>query len=188
MMKIVLASGSSRRRELLAGLGIPFEVRLQDDVDESVPPSVEADRVAEYACRKKSATYDIADDELLITADTVVVIDGGVLGKPADADDAYRMLRRLSGRTHHVITACMLRTNDRERCFSVTTDVTFKTLQDSEIRYYVSHYRPFDKAGAYGIQEWIGLVGVTAISGSYFNVMGLPVQRIYEALQDMGAL
>ena len=126
----------------------------------------------------------MASDELIITADTIVVLDSEVMGKPHDEADASRMLHELSGRTHQVITGVTLTTTDHQQSFSVETDVTFKSLTDEEINYYIQHYKPFDKAGAYGIQEWIGHIGVTALKGSYFNVMGLPVQRIYEALRQ----
>ena len=169
--KIVLASNSPRRKELLAGLDLNFQVRIIDGIDESYPASLPTRQIAEYISQKKAAAYreTMAADELVITADTIVV--------------ACRMLRALSGQTHHVITGVTLTTLERQQSFSVLTDVTFKTLSDDEIHYYVTHYRPFDKAGSYGIQEWIGYIGVTALHGSYFNVMGLPVQRIYEALR-----
>ncbi|MDD7319231.1 MAG: Maf-like protein [Prevotella sp.] len=185
-MKIILASGSPRRKELLSGLEIDFEVRLLPGIDESYPADTPTDKIAECIAHTKSAAYaeNIADDELLITADTIVVVDDRILGKPVDADDARSMLRMISGRTHRVITGVCMKTKTRERSFSVTTDVTFKNLSSWEIDHYVDHYKPFDKAGAYGIQEWIGLVGVESISGSYFNVMGLPVQRIYKELSE----
>lgn len=185
-MKIILASGSPRRKELLSGLGLDFEVRLLSGIDESYPEGLPTDRIAEYIARSKSAAYvgNISDDELVITADTIVVVDDKVLGKPVDADDARSMLRMLSGRIHQVITGVCLTTKVQERSFSVETDVTFKKLSAWEIDYYIDNYKPFDKAGAYGIQEWIGLVGVESINGSYFNVMGLPVQRIYNELSS----
>ncbi len=180
--KYVLASNSPRRRELMAGLGIDFEVRVMKDVSESYPANLPACDVPAYIAREKAAAYDIACDELLVTADTVVIVDNQILGKPVDAADARRMLRLISGRSHEVVTGVCLTTADKQRTFSVVSEVTFKMLTDDEIDYYIHHYRPFDKAGAYGIQEWIGYVGVTALRGSYFNVMGLPVQRIYEEL------
>ncbi len=180
--KYVLASNSPRRRELMAGLGIDFEVRVMKDVSESYPANLPACDVPAYIAREKAAAYDIACDELLVTADTVVIVDNQILGKPVDAADARRMLRLVSGRSHEVVTGVCLTTADKQRTFSVVSEVTFKMLTDDEIDYYIHHYRPFDKAGAYGIQEWIGYVGVTALRGSYFNVMGLPVQRIYEEL------
>ena len=185
--KIILASNSPRRKELLAGIDIPFEVRVIDGIDESYPDTLPTKDIAEYISKKKSAAYrqTMASDELVITADTIVVLGLQVMGKPKDADEACSMLRQLSGQTHQVITGVTLTTTERQISFSVETDVAFKVLSDEEIEYYVSHYRPFDKAGAYGIQEWIGHIGVTGMSGSYFNVMGLPVQRIYEALKTL---
>ena len=186
MYKVVLASNSPRRRELLGGLGIPFEVNVLPNISESYPDTLPADETAEYIAREKGDVYKngIDEDILVITADTVVICDNEVLGKPVDAEDACRMLRLLSGRTHHVVTGVCLTTASRQRSFSVRTEVTFKQLSEEEISYYVTHYKPFDKAGAYGIQEWIGYIGVTGINGSYFNVMGLPVQRIYEELKQ----
>jgi septum formation protein len=183
---IVLASNSPRRKELLAGLGVDFEVRVLSGIDESYPSSLPTPEIAEYISKKKASAYraTMAADELIITADTVVILGDCVMGKPKDADDACRMLRELSGHTHQVVTGVTLTTLDKQVSFSVKTDVTFKTLDESEIAYYVQHYHPMDKAGAYGIQEWIGYVGVTGLSGSYYNVMGLPVQRIYEALKE----
>ena len=182
--RIILASNSPRRRELLSGLGISYEVRTLPGIDESYPADLPVEQIAEYIAAEKAAAYQrqMAADELIITADTIVVIAGEVMGKPHDADDARRMLRKLSNCTHQVITGVCLTTMKKQRRFSVTTDVTFKALTDDEIGYYITNYRPFDKAGAYGIQEWIGYIGVTALHGSYFNVMGLPVQRIYMEL------
>ena len=184
--KIVLASNSPRRKELLAGIDVQFEVRVIQDIDESYPADLPTKDIAEYISHKKAAVYQqqMAPDELIITADTIVVLGNEVMGKPHDEADARRMLRELSGQTHQVITGVTLTTIQKQISFSVETDVTFKALSDSEIGYYVSHYKPFDKAGAYGIQEWIGHIGVTGLQGSYFNVMGLPVQRIYEALSN----
>ncbi|MBQ3361325.1 MAG: septum formation protein Maf, partial [Prevotella sp.] len=163
-----------------------FEVRVIQDIDESYPSDLPTKDIAEYISHKKAAVYQqqMAPDELIITADTIVVLGNEVMGKPHDEADARRMLRELSGQTHQVITGVTLTTIQKQVSFSVETDVAFKQLSDSEIDYYVSHYKPFDKAGAYGIQEWIGHIGVTALQGSYFNVMGLPVQRIYEALRQ----
>ena len=181
---IILASNSPRRRELLAGLDVAYEVRVLKDVDETYPDSLPVADIPTYISLEKAAAYTIADNELLLTADTVVVLGNEVMGKPVDDADAKRMLRELSGKTHQVITGVCLTTTKKQHSFSVTTDVTFKELTDDEIDYYVSNYHPLDKAGAYGIQEWIGYIGVTSLQGSYFNVMGLPVQRIYEALAD----
>lgn len=182
-MKLVLSSNSPRRKELLAGLDIPFEVRVIKGIDESFPNDLPTDEIAEFVSKKKAAAYAVAEDEIVITADTIVVLDGEVLGKPRDLDDATAMLRRLSGRTHRVITGVTLKNEVKQTSFSVVSEVTFISLSDDEISYYVHRYQPLDKAGAYGIQEWIGYVGVTSLSGSYFNVVGFPVQRIYEVLR-----
>ena len=183
--KIILASNSPRRKELLAGLDLQFEVRVLQGIDESYPQDLPTLKIAEFISKKKADAYvqTMADDELVITADTVVILGDEVMGKPHDEADAKRMLGELSGRTHQVATGVTLSTKERQVSFSVVTDVTFKQLSADEIDYYVRMYKPFDKAGAYGIQEWIGYIGVTALKGSYFNVMGLPVQRIYEALK-----
>lgn len=181
-MRIILASNSPRRRELLSGLGIQFDVKVIDGVNEAYPDTIAPTDVAEYIAREKAAAYEVTDDELLITADTVVVVGNDILGKPKDAADAHRMLREISGRTHQVVTGVCLTTKSEQRHFSVTTDVTFKRLTDDEIDFYIRNHRPYDKAGSYGIQEWIGYIGVTALSGSYYNVMGFPVQRVYEEL------
>ena len=186
MKHIILASNSPRRKELLAGLDVDFEVRVLDGIDESYPAELPVQDIAEYISRKKAVAYreTMGDDELVITADTVVVLGRQVMGKPKDDADACRMLRLLSGQVHQVITGVTLTTRERQRSFSVKTDVTFKALSEQEINYYVSRYHPLDKAGAYGIQEWIGHIGVTGLNGSYYNVMGLPVQRIYEVLKS----
>ena len=184
-LKIILASASPRRKELLAGLDLDFEVKVLKGVSESYPESLRAEEVPQYISREKAAAYQVADDELLLTADTVVVVNNTRLGKPHDAADARRMLRLISGRTHQVVTGVTLTTAKAQKTFGVTTDVTFRQLTDDEIDYYITHYRPFDKAGAYGIQEWIGYVGVTSIHGSYYNVMGLPVQRIYQEILEI---
>ena len=181
-MKIILASNSPRRKELLGGLGVDFVVRVMKGVDEAYPDTLPAKDVAEYISREKASVYDVADDELLITADTVVIVGDDILGKPKDADDAHRMLREISGRTHQVVTGVCLTTAKEQRSFSVVTDVTFKQLSDEEIDFYIRNHRPYDKAGAYGIQEWIGYIGVTGMNGSYYNVMGFPVQRVYDEL------
>jgi septum formation protein len=190
MMKkrILLASNSPRRRELLSGLGVDYQVRLLLDIDESFPPHLSAEEIPQHISRNKADAYAVEEDELLITADTIVYCKGEVLGKPVDEADACRMLRQLSGCTHQVVTGVTLKTQEQVRTFSCTTQVTFAELSDEEIAYYVQHYAPYDKAGAYGVQEWIGFVGVTRLEGSYFNVMGLPVQRLYTELKKMNAI
>lgn len=187
-MKIILASNSPRRRELLSGLGIDYEVRLQEGIDESYPPGLTPEEIPQHISRQKAAAYTVAPHEILITADTIVWCKGQVLGKPATEAEACHMLRTLSGCTHQVVTGVTLRTIDSLRTFSCTTLVSFATLTDDEIAHYVSQYRPMDKAGAYGVQEWIGYIGVTGLQGSYYNVMGLPVQRLYTELKKMNAI
>ena len=179
-MKIILSSNSPRRKELLAGLGVDFEVWVLKGVDERYPDDIPLNEVPLYIAIEKASAYTVAKDELVVTADTVVIVDNEILGKPKDRAEAYGMLRKISGKTHQVVTGVCLTTIDDQRSFTVTTDVEFKELSDNEIYYYIDKYRPFDKAGAYGIQEWIGYVGVLSLKGSYYNVMGLPVQRIYE--------
>ena len=183
--RIVLASNSPRRKELLAGLGIPFTVRVLPDIDEHYPSGLSSEETAVFIASNKAKAYrsSMAEDELIITADTIVVCEQNILGKPHDEADAHRMLSLLSGQSHDVITGVCLCSKTHEEHFAVTTKVTFKQLSDEEITYYINNYHPLDKAGAYGIQEWIGYIGVTALEGSYFNVMGLPVQRVYEALR-----
>ena len=187
---IYLASNSPRRRELLGGLDIDFKTWVIPGIDETYPDNMPAEDIAEYLARKKAEPYfneenraKIADRDLVITADTVVILDGKVLGKPASREEACDMLRALAGRKHSVVTGVCMSSKDKQRHFSVLTKVTFAKLTEAQIAYYVDRYKPFDKAGAYGIQEWIGYVGVTRLEGSYFNVMGLPVQRIYEELR-----
>ena len=182
--KLVLASNSPRRKELLGGLGLDFETRVMSGIDESYPEGLPVGQIPLYISRRKAEAYmnTLGQDELLITADTIVAVDSGILGKPADRADAVRMLRLLSGREHQVVTGVSFTTRERQHSFSVSTDVWFASLSDEQIFYYVDNYRPFDKAGAYGIQEWIGYVGVERIDGSYFNVVGLPVQRLYSEL------
>lgn len=183
--RLILASNSPRRRELLAGLGYPYEVRVLDCIDESYPDTLRGREVAAYISRAKASAYraTMAQDEVIITADTIVCFDDEVLGKPADEAEAMAMLRRLSGHTHQVYTGVTIVSVKGDTTFVSRTDVTFATLTEEEIQHYVIHYRPMDKAGAYGIQEWIGYIGVEHIEGSYFNVMGLPVQRLYAELK-----
>ncbi|MBQ9294106.1 MAG: septum formation protein Maf [Bacteroidaceae bacterium] len=187
-MKIILASNSPRRKELLAGLGFEFEVRTLKGLDESYPEGLSMEEIPQYISRKKAAAYTLNPDELLITADTIVYLDGEVLGKPADEAEAKQMLRKLSGKTHQVVTGVTLSTTEMQHSFASVSQVTFAQLSEAEIDHYVTHYRPLDKAGAYGIQEWIGYIGVTRIEGSYFNVMGLPVQRLYSEMKKLNIL
>ncbi len=184
---VILASNSPRRKELLADLGIKFQVRTKGGIDESYPADLPVLEIAEYISRKKAQAYqaEMARDELIITADTVVILGDEVLGKPKDADDARRMLRELSGKTHQVVTGVTLVTTTATRSFSAVSDVEFAALSDDDINYYVDNYRPLDKAGAYGIQEWIGCMGVRHISGSFYNVMGLPLHRLYNELGQL---
>ncbi len=185
--KVILASNSPRRKELLSGLGLEYEVKVMPGIDETYPDTLPTEEVPVYIAREKAEAYrkSIAEDELIITADTVVCIDGEVLGKPADAAEAHDMLRKLAGRTHLVITGVCLTTAQFQKSFASVTEVTFDKLTDDEISFYVEKYRPFDKAGAYGVQEWIGYVGVTGMNGSFYNVMGLPVQRLYQELKKL---
>ena len=191
--RVILGSNSPRRRELLAGLNIDFEVDGKNDFDERFSPDTPYDEVPRLMSVGKSHGFHrpLVPGEILITADTMVILPptkdrpGEILGKPKDREDAIRMLRDLSGRKHHVTTAVTLRTTEKEETFSTTTDVWFKDLTDEEITYYVNNFKPFDKAGAYAIQEWIGYAGITRIEGSYFNVVGFPVQRVYEALRRL---
>ena len=185
--RVVLASGSPRRKSLLDGLGITYEVRTLPGIDESYPHNLQGGDIPLHIARKKAEAYRklMAPDELVITADTIVWLDGKVLGKPKDKEDACRMLRQMSGRQHEVLTGVCLTTPDWQRCFTSRTAVRFARLTNDEISYYVDTFRPLDKAGAYGVQEWIGFVGVESIEGSYFNVMGLPVQRLYRELKEL---
>ena len=182
---VVLASNSPRRRELLSELGVQYRVEVIRGIDETHPSELPAKEIAEYLSRLKAGAYALKQNELLITADTVVILDDEVMGKPADADEACAMLRRLSNRTHSVVTGVTVTTEDGQQSFSDEALVTFDELSDEEIQYYVSHYRPLDKAGAYGIQEWIGYMGVKHLEGSFFTVMGLPVHRLYQLLKTL---
>ena len=185
--KVILASNSPRRKELLSGLGIEYQVKAMPDVDESFPDTLVGEEIPAFIAQAKANAYQsvMGADELVITADTIVWIDNEVLGKPESREDAIDMLRKLSGASHQVITGVCITTVDWQKCFTATTDVTFAQLTDEEIEYYVDNYAPMDKAGAYGVQEWIGFVGVESISGSYFNVMGLPIQRLYGELKKL---
>ncbi len=184
--KIVLGSASPRRKELLAGLDVDFEVRVMEGINESYPKDLRPDLIPVFIAAKKAKAYKktMPEDELLITADTIVWTYKEVLGKPADRDAAIAMLKQLSGNEHQVITGVCLTSKQKTLSFSVTSSVFFGELTDEEIEYYVDKYQPFDKAGAYGVQEWIGYVGVEAINGSFYNVMGLPVRRLYQELKN----
>lgn len=181
---ILLASNSPRRKELLAGLNVQFDVVTLPDIDESYPQDLRGEEIALYIAKKKADAYKsmLNVTQIILTADTIVCLDNTVFGKPEDEEDAKAMLKALSGKTHQVITGVTLANKDKEIAFASVTDVTFDSLTDEEIEYYVTNFKPMDKAGSYGIQEWIGFVGVKGISGSYFNVMGLPVQKLYKEL------
>ena len=181
---VILASNSPRRKELLAGLGVQYEIRTLPDVDESYPDTLQGADIPLYIAREKADAYRsmLHAGELMITADTIVWLEGKVLGKPQDREDALHMLQAMSGKTHEVFTGVCLTTTQRQHTFSARTEVRFATLSEEEITYYVDHFHPMDKAGAYGVQEWIGYIGVEYISGSYYNIMGLPVQRLYREL------
>ncbi len=180
--RVVLASQSPRRRELLSGLEIEFDT-ANIDVEENYPDDLEAEEIPCFLAEKKAASYHLDENTLLITADTIVWLDGIVYGKPRDKTDAKRMLRALSAKTHQVITGVCVKTRQKQKVFAVITNVTFATIADEDIDYYLNKFKPYDKAGSYGIQEWIGYVAVERIEGSYFNVMGLPVQRLYTELK-----
>ena len=185
--RLILASQSPRRRQLLADAGIEFELAPRFECEESFPDDMPADEVAEYLSRLKSEAYpeSLAEQDILLTADTVVIAQSRILGKPADRAEAIAMISMLSGCEHDVVTGVTLRTAAHTHSFSVKSEVRFRALDEEEIAYYVDTYRPFDKAGAYGIQEWIGYVGIESLDGSFYNVMGLPVQRLYCELKEM---
>ena len=183
---IVLASKSPRRQELLKGIGVDFTI-LTKEVDESFPSKLPLIDVAPFLSLKKAKAFEDAelpDDYMVITADTVVVVDNEILGKPIDRDDAVRMMRLLSGKAHKVVTGVSVHTKEKTKTFSVISKVKFETLDNQEINYYIDNFKPYDKAGAYGVQEWIGYIGVSNVEGSYYNVMGLPTQRLYKVLKE----
>ena len=184
--RIILGSASPRRKELLAGLGLSFTVEATPGAPETYSPELRPDEVPSALAVSKSEGFHrpLEADEILITADTVVICGEDILGKPSGREDAVRMLRKLSGRTHRVVTGVCIRDIGHKSVFSCTSEVEFKPLSDEEIDYYIDRYRPFDKAGGYGIQEWIGYIGITSIRGSYFNIVGLPVQRLYTVLSE----
>ena len=183
---VVLASKSPRRKELLGMLDVPFEIRVKDGIDESYPADMPAVEVAEYLSRLKGKAYaeDIRENEMVITADTIVILDGKIYGKPKNEDDAIDMLMQLQGRPHIVASGVCVATKEKIVSFTTTTEVTFAPLSREEATWYVEKYRPLDKAGAYGIQEWIGCAAVARIDGSFYNVMGLPVHQLYNVLKD----
>lgn len=183
--RIVLASGSPRRSELLKMAHINFEVLVVSDLPEAYPVDLDVNRIPEYLARQKQAAYASEwgrSNTLVLTADTIVELEGQVLNKPADRDEALQMLGALSGNKHRVLTGVVIKSAQKEVAFTVVTEVWFKSLKQEELSYYVDQCKPYDKAGAYGVQEWIGLVGVERIEGSFYNVMGLPVGRLYEEL------
>lgn len=185
--KVILASNSPRRKELLAGLGVDYGIRTLPDVDETYPETLKGADIPLFIAKEKADAYlgMMQPGELMITADTIVWLDGRVLGKPKDREDALQMLRDMSGHTHEVFTGVCITTTEWQRSFAARTEVSFSELSEGEIVYYVDKYQPMDKAGAYGVQEWIGFIGVENISGSYYNIMGLPVQRLYKELEKI---
>ncbi len=182
---VILASKSPRRQELLRGMGVDFEI-LTKETPEDFPADLSLDEVPKYLSLQKSLAFtdeELPADYLLITSDTVVICEGEILGKPKDREEAARMLQLLSGKTHHVVTGVTVRSAEKCESFAVSSNVTFAELNDEEINYYIEHCKPFDKAGAYGIQEWIGYVGICGLEGSFYNVMGLPTRKLYECLK-----
>ena len=182
---VVLASKSPRRQELLRGMGVDFEI-LTKETAENYPADLPLDEVPKYLSLQKSLAFnndELPADYLLITSDTVVICESEILGKPKDREDAARMLQLLSGKTHHVVTGVTVRSAEKTESFAVRSNVTFAQLDADEINYYIEHCKPFDKAGAYGIQEWIGYVGISGLEGSFYNVMGLPTRRLYQCLK-----
>jgi len=183
--RIILASQSPRRQQLLSELGLKFDIVIRD-FEESFPENLNGEEIARYVADSKAASFkdEIAEYEIVITADTIVWCNNQVLGKPIDKQDAVRILKEISGNTHEVITGVSILSKQKQVTFSVSSKVTFEMLSDEDINYYIDNYKPYDKAGAYGIQEWIGIIACSRIEGSYFNVVGLPVQRLYTELKD----
>ncbi len=182
---IILASKSPRRQELLRGMGVDFEI-LTKEIPEDYPSDLPLDEVPKYLSLQKSLAFsdkELPEEYLLITSDTVVICEGEILGKPKDREDAERMLQLLSGKTHHVVTGVTVRSAKKTESFAVRSNVTFAQLDHEEIDYYIEHCKPYDKAGAYGIQEWIGYVGISGLEGSFYNVMGLPTRKLYQCLK-----
>lgn len=186
MQKIILASQSPRRKQLLEWAEIPFSIHVRE-TDESYPEGLTPEQVAVHIARNKAlvAGADLEDDSIILAADTIVVIDNDIIGKPRNRDEAVTILERLAGRTHRVITGVVLRKQDQEIAFHDITSVTFHPLTNEQVCFYVDSYKPYDKAGAYAIQEWIGVVGIKSVVGDFYNVMGLPVSRVYQALSDI---
>lgn len=184
--KLILASGSPRRQQFFKDLDLDFEVRLKD-TEEIYPETLKAEEITNFLAELKANAFEgeIAENELLITSDTIVWLNGKALGKPKDYEDAFAILKSLSNETHDVITSVCFKTNHETETIYEVTKVTITTLTDDEIRYYLDHYKPFDKAGAYGIQEWIGLIGISKIEGSYTNVVGLPTEKVYHYLRNL---
>lgn len=184
--RVILASASPRRKELLEGLDVNFSIQIRP-VEELFSPELQKQQVTEYLSKlKANAFHDITNDQIVITADTIVWMNGRALNKPANPDEAHFMLRELSGNKHQVITSVCFTSRDYQKVVSDTTMVLFRSLTEKELNYYVGTYRPYDKAGSYGIQEWIGLVGIEKIEGCYFNVMGLPTRLVYKTLMELG--
>lgn len=185
---IILGSQSPRRKELLSGLDLEFTTKVIPGLEESYPNTLKGEEIPIYLAEQKANAYDLKDNDLLITADTIVWLNDKVYGKPINEEDAKNMLRALSGQTHDVITGVCVRTNKTNISFASTTKVTFATLTEEEINHYINKYHPMDKAGSYGVQEWIGYIGVEHIEGSYYNVMGLPIQRLYQTLKGLNVI
>lgn len=185
---IILGSQSPRRKELLSGLDLEFITKIIPGLEESYPNTLKGEEIPIYLAEQKANAYELKDNDLLITADTIVWLNDKVYGKPMNEEDAKNMLRALSGQTHDVITGVCVRTNKTNISFASTTKVTFATLSEEEINHYINKYHPMDKAGSYGVQEWIGYIGVEHIEGSYYNVMGLPIQRLYQTLKGLNVI
>lgn len=184
-MNLLLASNSPRRKELLTQLGYQFDI-VKIDVDESYPSDLKPDEIAEYVSAKKAKAFDVNENEILLTSDTIVALDQKILLKPKDENEAFEMIKSLSGKVHQVYTAFTLKAVDSEISKTSKTDVEFSEISDEEIKFYIKTYKPFDKAGSYGIQEWLGMTKVKNISGSFYSVMGLPVDLVYEELKKLG--
>jgi len=184
-MKLLLASQSPRRKELLSQLGYQFET-VSIDVDESYPDNLSPENIAEYVSNKKAKAFEVSSDDILLTSDTIVALDQKILLKPKNEEEAFEMLKNLSGKKHQVYTAFTIKTKDSEMSKTSKTDVEFSEISDDEIRFYINNYKPFDKAGSYGIQEWLGMAKIKNISGSFYSVMGFPMDLVYEELSKTG--